>query len=201
MTTGEKRDPPQPAFADVRLLTSRLELRPLRPEDAEALFAIHADPDFMRYWSSPPWTSIDQASDLIRRDLRELAAGEHLRLGIRQRDGDTLIGTCSLFHLNAQCRRAEIGYGIARPCWRQGYMVEAVSALIGYAFGELQLHRLEADIDPRNLASARSLEKLGFQREGLLRERWLVGDEVCDSALYGLLAGDWRRAADQPVLP
>ena len=201
MTTGRQDALPGPDFAAVRLQTHRLLLRPLCPEDAEALFAIHSDPAFMRYWSSPPWTSIDQANDLICRDQRELAAGEQLRLGIRLRDGDALIGICCLFHLNAQCRRAEIGYGIARPYWRQGYMIEAVTALIGYAFGELQLNRLEADIDPRNLASARSLEKLGFQREGLLRERWLVGDEVCDSALYGLLAGDWRRATDQAVSP
>jgi RimJ/RimL family protein N-acetyltransferase len=192
MTTGRQDALPEPAFANVRLQTHRLLLRPLCPQDAEPMFDIHADPDFMRYWSSPPWTSIEQANELIRRDQHELAAGEHLRLGIRLRDGDALIGTCSLFHLNAQCRRAEVGYGIARPYWRRGYMIEAMTALIGYAFEELQLHRLEADIDPRNLASARSLEKLGFQREGLLRERWLVGDEVCDSALYGLLASDWR---------
>ena len=54
------------------------------------------------------------------------------------------------------------------------------------------LNRLEADIDPRNVASAGLLERLGFVREGLLRERWIVGDEVSDSALYGLLASDRR---------
>ena len=66
-----------------------------------------------------------------------------------------------------------------------------VRALIGFAFGELGLNRLEADIDPRNLASARSLESLGFTREGLLRERWIVNGEVSDTALYGLLAREW----------
>ncbi|HQA34227.1 MAG TPA: GNAT family N-acetyltransferase [Casimicrobium huifangae] len=182
-------------FADVALLTPRLRLRPLAIIDAESLYGIYSDPEFMRYWSSAPWTSIDQATQLIERDLRELPAGEHLRLGIFLRDGDALIGTCSLFHLSAQCRRGEVGYGIARPHWRKGYMFEAVSALIGFAFGELNLHRLEADIDPRNAGSARSLEKLGFIREGLLRERWIVGDEVSDSALYGLLARDWRHAS------
>jgi len=182
-------------FSDVALLTPRLRLRPLAATDAEPLYDIYSDPDFMRYWSSAPWTSMDQATQLIERDLRELAAGEHVRLGIFLRDGDGLIGTCSLFNLNAQCRRGEVGYGIARPHWRKGYMFEAVSALIGFAFGELDLHRLEADIDPRNAGSARSLEKLGFIREGLLRERWIVGDEVSDSALYGLLARDWRHAS------
>ena len=71
-------------------------------------------------------------------------------------------------------------------------MREAASAVIDHAFGTLRLNRLEADIDPRNVASAGLLERLGFAREGLLRERWIVGDEVSDSALYGLLASDRR---------
>ena len=74
-------------------------------------------------------------------------------------------------------------------------MHEALVALLDHAFNELRLHRLEADIDPRNESSAKSLERLGFVREGHLRERWIVGDEVSDSALYGLLASQWHRMA------
>jgi RimJ/RimL family protein N-acetyltransferase len=186
-------------FTGLRLATPRLLLRPLQPADADALFAIYANAEFMRFWSSPPWTDRERAVRLIEADQRELAAGEHLRVGILQRAGSgaegRLIGTGSLFRFDVQNRRAEIGYGIAPDCWRQGYMAEAVGALIHHAFDTLGLHRLEADIDPRNLASARSLEKLGFRQEGLLRERWIVGDEVSDSALYGLLARDFGPAA------
>ena len=190
----------------VTLDTPRLHLRPLVPDDAAALFGIHADPAFMRYWSTPPWTSIDQAVQLIARDQQEVAAGLHLRLGVCLRQDGTLVGTCSLFHLDVACRRAEIGYGIASGHWRRGYMAEAVGALIDHAFGPLGLNRLEADVDPRNTASVRSLEALGFTREGLLRERWIVGGEVSDSALYGLLAREWaaqrgRQAAAPPPRP
>jgi ribosomal-protein-alanine N-acetyltransferase len=178
------------SFTEVSISTARLRLRPLVLADADQLFRIFSDPEFMRFWSSTPWESIERARSLIENDQKELAAGEHLRLGILLKEADTLIGTCSLFHFNAQSRRAEIGYGIAPTHWRMGFMHEAVSALIRYAFEELGMNRLEADIDPRNLASARSLEKLGFTREGLLRERWIVGGEVSDSALYGLLARD-----------
>ena len=186
-----------PSFLDLTLSTPRLALRPLGPADAAALFALYSDAEFMRYWSSPPWTDPAQALAMIDSDQRGMAAGEHLRLGIFLREGGALVGTCSLFHRVESCRRAEVGYGIAPAHWRRGYMTEAVGALIGHAFGPMQLHRLEADIDPRNVASARSLEKLGFVREGLLRERWIVGDEVSDSALYGLLARHWpaRRAS------
>jgi ribosomal-protein-alanine N-acetyltransferase len=58
-------------------------------------------------------------------------------------------------------------------------------------FAEFDLNRIEADIDPRNVASARSLERLGFRKEGRLRERWIVSGEVSDSDLYGLLRIDW----------
>ena len=80
---------------------------------------------------------------------------------------------------------------LARPYWGQGYMHEAMRAMVDFAFHEMQLHRLEADVDPRNTASVKTLERLGFQKEGVLRERWIVGDEVSDSALYGLLASEW----------
>ncbi|NDY91054.1 GNAT family N-acetyltransferase [Ideonella livida] len=180
-----------PPFPQIRLQTPRLLLRPLQPTDAPALWAIYADAEFMRYWSSPPWTSLAQAQRLIEGDLKEMAAGEHVRLGLFLRTTQALVGTGSLFHLHHACRRAELGYGIARPHWRRGLMHEGVGALIDWAFGPLGLHRLEADIDPRNLASAASLRKLGFVQEGLLRERWIVGSEVSDSALYGLLAREW----------
>lgn len=180
-----------PDFSTLQLGTPRLRLRPLQPGDAPALFAIHGDAAFMRYWSTPPWTSIDQAHAMIERDQRELPAGEHLRLGITLQTSGALIGTASLFHLDAGCRRAEIGYGIAPAHWRQGYMAEAASAVIDYAFGPLNLNRLEADIDPDNQASARALESLGFSLEGRLRERWIIDGRPSDSAIYGLLAREW----------
>jgi ribosomal-protein-alanine N-acetyltransferase len=71
-------------------------------------------------------------------------------------------------------------------------MHEALQALLDFGFGELDLNRIEADIDPRNSASARTLERLGFTKEGYLRERWIVGEEVSDTALYGLLRREFR---------
>ena len=74
-------------------------------------------------------------------------------------------------------------------------MREALSALLAYGFVELDLHRIEAELDPRNVASARSLERQGFQREGVLRERWIVNGEIQDSYLYGLLRHEWLAIA------
>lgn len=181
-----------PNYSEIHLSTARLDLRPLVSEDAARLFEIHTNPEFMRFWSSPPWKSIEQAHALVERDRRAMAEGEYVRLGVCLRETRQLIGTCTLFEIDQQCRRAELGYGIAQEYWRNGFMVEAVSALLDFGFSILHLNRVEADVDPHNTASCRSLEKLGFQREGLLRERWIVGDEVSDTALYGLLAREWR---------
>ena len=183
-------------FSTLNLHGERLLLRPLEGEDAPALMEIFSDPRVMHYWSTPPWTTLDQARALISDDLGALSCGKHLRLGVVLKSRGELVGTCSLFNLSPGCRRAEIGYALAHAHWGRGYLQEALTALLAHAFGPLGLNRIEADIDPRNLASARSLERLGFSREGLLRERWVVGEEVSDSALYGLLQRDW--AARKP---
>lgn len=178
------------AFSHLHLATARLELRPLAVEDAPALFAIGADPEVMRYGIIPPWTAVDQARASIDRDLREMAAGTFLRLGlVRPADG-ALLGDCSLFSFDKESRRAEVGYMLARSAWGQGYAYEAVSALLDWGFDALRLNRVEADIDPRNTASSRLLGRLGFREEGLLRERWIVAGEVSDALIYGLLASD-----------
>ena len=77
----------------------------------------------------------------------------------------------------------------------RGLASEAVRQALDFGFGTLGLERVEADVDPRNGASCRLLERLGFQREGLLRNRWRVGDEFADSVIFGLLRGQYREAA------
>ena len=85
---------------------------------------------------------------------------------------------------------------MAQHAWGKAFMDEALRALLNYGFTELKLNRVEADVDTRNEASKKTLERLGFSMEGYLRERWIVGDEISDSALYGLLHRDWRRVLD-----
>lgn len=178
-------------YSTLTLATDRLDLRPLVPGDAPALFLIYSDAAVMRYWSSPPWEALQVAVDTIEKDRCAAVDGICFRLGIFRHADNVLLGTCTLFHIDAQCRRAEIGYGLASTAWGQGYATEAISALLAHGFGEMNLNRVEADIDPLNEASARALERQGFVQEGLLRERWIVGGQKSDSALYGLLAADF----------
>lgn len=180
------------AFPTLR--TERLELRLLVAADAPALFALFSDPAVMRYWSRPPMTDEAEAAELLVGALVAFARGASLRWGMQRREDPTVIGTVSLFHLDAQSRRGELGYALRSEDWGQGLMHEALLAVVDWAFDEagLDLHRLEADLDPRNAASRRALERLGFQEEGLLRERWTVAGETTDSLIMGLLRREWR---------
>lgn len=178
------------SFADISLETSRLSLRRLQASDAPALFRMFSDAETMRYWSRPPFARLDEAEELVARARLSGEEGRSLVLGLEFEGAS--IGTCVLHSFEHQCRRAEVGYRMGREYWGRGFMAEALTALFDYAFDELELIRLEADTDPRNTASIRLLERMGFVQEGLLRRRWIVDSEISDTAFFGLLVEDWR---------
>ncbi|MNM24002.1 putative ribosomal N-acetyltransferase YdaF [compost metagenome] len=174
------------------ITTDRLILRKPQPSDEAALFAMHSDPEVMRYFSEPPWEDAGRATKQIAEDIAAFEQEEFFRFAIELKETGEYLGSCSLFSEHRLNRRAEIGYALGRPYWGKGYMHEALSALLEYAFIERDLNRLEADIDPLNAGSASALERQGFNREGFLPERWIVGGHVSDSALYGLLRRTWE---------
>jgi RimJ/RimL family protein N-acetyltransferase len=181
-----------PNLSNVTLQTARLDLRAPVPADAEALFAMRSDPVVQRYGSHAPWTDRQLAADWIDRSIREMAEGTVAQFFIERREDAAVVGTCTLFGIDAQCRRAEVGYSLIVSEWGRGYVNEAVTAMLDWGFGHLELNRIDADVDPRNAPSVRVLERLGFTREGRLRERWIVAGEVSDSFIYGLLAAEWK---------
>lgn len=180
-----------PKFNQTTLTTERLALRWMTADDAPALYAMFRDPEVTRYWSTPPWTDIAQAHAFIEQSLADCAGGTGLRFAITLRETDEFIGSIKLYDFFDQNRRCDIGYALLPSHWGKGYLAEAMTALLDYAFLDLNLNRIEADIDPRNDASARLLERMAFQKEGYMRERWIVNGEVCDTAFYGLLKRDW----------
>jgi RimJ/RimL family protein N-acetyltransferase len=181
-----------PALSPVELLTPRLKLRWMDERDTEAHYAVFSDPEVARYWSSGPWTALDQAREHIAATRAAYADGSGLRLGIALIDTGELIGSASLHRFVDGSRRCELGYALARAHWGAGYVSEALRTLVGYGFTALDLNRIEADIDPRNEASARVLEKLGFRKEGYMPERWIVQGEPADTVYYGLLRRHWN---------
>jgi RimJ/RimL family protein N-acetyltransferase len=176
------------------LAAPRVDLRWIEDADLPALFEIFSDPEVMRYWSSPPLDGPGAAVDLLREIRQHFKKRTFFQWGIARRADGLLLGTCTLFHLDAGNRRAEIGFALGRAHWRQGYVAEALGRLLEFAFGDLRLHRLEADVDPRNDPSLRTLERLGFRREGYLRERYHVNGDIQDTVMLGLLRREWSGA-------
>ena len=180
------------------LLAPRVALRWLDEGDVDALFDVFSHPEVMRYWSFPPLEDREAAQGLLEDIHGKFRRRTYFQWGVARREDDLVMGTCTLFHLDLDNRRAEIGYALGREHWGKGYMGEALGALLGFAFGELGLHRLEADVDPRNAASIKSLERLGFRQEGYLRERWIVNGEIQDALFFGLLRREWPGLSSSP---
>lgn len=177
-------------FEPITIDTHRLRLRPLRMEDAQAFFKIWSDSEAVRYFSFPPMQDIGQAHARIAEKLQSSRDGSSVTCVIELSDTGEVLGDCGLFNGVSQSRRAEIGYCLSRKHWGNGYMIEAADALIEQGFKRVGLRRIEADIDPRNQPSIRLIERLGFMREGFLRERWMIGGEIADTVLYGLIQSD-----------
>jgi len=181
-----------PGFPELR--GRRTRLRGPGAADADALFALFSDPRVMRYWSRPPMVARAEAVGFVEECLANFEARTHLGWVITARDDDEAIGTCTLFHFDARNRRAEIGYALRADHWGRGLARDAVARAIDWGIAHLGLHRFEADIDPENDASRRLLHALGFRTEGRMRERWIVGGNVADSEVLGLLASERRDA-------
>ena len=174
------------------LHTARLHLRPFVSADADDLFALHSNARVLRYWDSPPWTEPARAERFLATCEQIAAEGSGARLVLARESDGTFLGWCGLTRYNPDYRSASLGYCLTESAWGHGYATEAARALLQWAFDNLDLNRVQAEADTRNAASARVLEKLGFLREGTLREDCVVNGEVSDSWVYGLIKREWR---------
>ncbi|QJE72092.1 GNAT family N-acetyltransferase [Aerophototrophica crusticola] len=182
---AQAQTPPPPTT----LVTARLVLRPLQVEDAEDLFPVFNDPESMRYWSHLPHKDVAETRAKLERVVEEDGTS---RTWAVTRDGGRCQGWVSLF--GAQDRLVWLGYILLPETRGQGLATEAVHAALDFAFGPWDMHRVEANLDPRNARSERLLKRLGFTREGVRREDFLLGGRYYDTLIYGLLAAEWRSA-------
>jgi ribosomal-protein-alanine N-acetyltransferase len=176
------------------LTAPRVALRWMTEADIPALYSVFGDPEVTRYWSTRALRDPAGAEALLREIEARFRARTLFQWGVCLRSDDAVIGTCTLFCLDLAHRRGELGYSLGRAHWGHGLMSEALSALIAFAFDTLGLHRIEADADPRNGRSIRTLERLGFRREGHLRERYHLNGEIQDALIFGLLRREWPRS-------
>ena len=169
---------------------ARVRLRPPRPADVPDLLALFGDAEALRYWSHGPLADLAAAQRYYRGMVAGLDARTLFQWAVTPPGEDRLVGTVTLVDWDRANRRAEIGFILHPSHQGRGLASDAVRAALAWAFGPMGLHRVEADVEPPNAASLRLLERLGFRREGLFRERWWTRGRWTDSVMLGLLADD-----------
>lgn len=174
------------------LETERLILRPFHDDDAGELCELQSSAEVLRYWDSPPWTDRASAERFLARSRQAAEEGTGARLVIEGSSDQQFLGWATFHSWNPDFRSAGLGYCLKETAWGKGYATEASRAVLQWAYGALDLNRVQSEVDTRNTASARVLEKLGFIHEGTLREECIVNGDVSDTWIYGLLKRDWR---------
>jgi RimJ/RimL family protein N-acetyltransferase len=175
------------------LETERLILRPFRDSDLEPFLAYRSDPEVARYqgWDMP--YTAEKAAEFIAemKNSPPRPPGEWYQLAIELKANQRMIGDCAFCILAEDQRQAEIGYTLSRDYQGSGYGAEAVRRLLGYLFDELQLHRVRANTDAENTASARLLERVGMRREAHhIQSLWFKG-RWSSEYWYALLRDEW----------
>lgn len=174
--------------------TSRLVLRALQDDDLPDLFDINGDPEVTRFLPYAAWQSMADAHAWLARTRAAEAEGSARQLVAVARDRRRVIGSVLLFRYEPPSARIELGYVLGRPHWGRGLMREALQAVCAHAFNALAIRRMEAQVNPDNLASNALLLAMGFVAEGTLRQRWVNQGRAVDTNFYGLLATDWQAA-------
>lgn len=178
------------------ILTRRLRIRRFRPDDLPAIYAYRNDPEVARFQG---WTA--RTEEELREFVAYMAAaspGEpgSFQFAVARREDDALIGDVYMRIHEHDPRQAEIGYSLARAWQGQGYASEAVTAVLGYAFENLGLHRVFALVECENTPSVALLERVGMRREGHFRQHFFARGAYRDEYQYALLGAEWPVAGE-----
>lgn len=169
------------------LESERLVLREITKEDAEGIFACFSNDDVTRFYGQETLESIEQAENFVDFFSKNYSEKRGIRWGIEQKGTKGIIGTIGFNAWSPKHKRAEIGYEIHPEYWRNGYTIEAASKVISYGFEKLDLTRIGAVVFTENKASNKLLAKLGFQKEGVLRDYMYQAGKAYDTYVYSLL--------------
>ena len=155
--------------------TARLLPRPAAVADAEIVFAEYAsDPQVAKYMTWTPHRSVADTAEFLTRCERVWSDGSAYPWTLWRKQDDAFVG---LLEIRVAAGAVDLGYALVRRCWHHGLMTEALTPIAQWALAQPAIHRVWAVCDVENVASARVLERIGLEREGILR-RWLVHPNV-----------------------
>jgi RimJ/RimL family protein N-acetyltransferase len=172
--------------------TERLLVRRFRRADAVPLAEYRSDPEVARYQSwDAPFTLLRAETAVANFIASDPDKAGWFQYAIERQADRVLIGDVAV-HLHDNLMQAEIGFTLAVPYQKQGFATEAVRAVLDRLFRVQGLHKVTGECDARNVASAGLMERLGFTREGRLRQQTYIKGEWTDDLIYGLLATEWQ---------
>lgn len=152
------------------LETPRLWLRQATEADADAIFSLFSDPRVTEFHDLDTFTHLDEARAVVERRKVGFETDRGIRWAIAIKPSNSLIGSCG-FTWDRASNLAEVGYELASHYWRKGIMTEALSAILTYGFEVEGLDNIIAEVMLENVASQQLLKKLGFQSQGVLKNR------------------------------
>jgi len=171
--------------------TERLLLRKISLNDASDMFEYASNPEVSEYTMWSTHTSIEDTKYFLKSITKMYKKRELVDWGIVHKVEKKFIGTCGFVEWSMTHSRAEMGYAISRKYWNQGYMSEAVNAMMEFGFREMLLNRIQGKCQVDNIGSARVMEKVGMQLEGILRQQLFVKGEYWDLKIYSILRDDF----------
>lgn len=170
--------------------TDRLLIRGYRPDDVEALLEYYSDPNVVRHLLHGPWDRERAEEQVAKRIAESGIDGPGQAWAVVVESDGLVIGDVALWADDATGRRGEVGWVFSPAHSGRGFATEAVNAVLRTAFERFGMHRVVAQMDARNTASARLCERVGMTREAHLREHHWNDGEWCDTLIYGLLAAE-----------
>ena len=175
------------------LATERLVLRQVTKHDIDDIFTLRSNPSVSKYIARDHYTSVEEVHSFIDKIIAGLKDNELGYWAIALKTDNRLIGTCCLWHISKENSRAEIGYELHPNFQGKGIMREALGMLLTYAFKTVELHSLEAIVNPKNIRSIQLLEKYGFVREAYFKENTFFSGKFMDTAIYSLLSKNFLK--------
>ena len=181
------------------LIGRRVLLREPREDDAVRLYEFVRDPEVTRFLAIDPPASPDDTRFFIEKCHEHRRQDREYVFVIADVATDQPMGVIGLRHLDGPMRTAQVGTWVARSHWGRGINAEAKQLLLDFAFGTLELHRIEARIAVDNHRSRHAFERLGGRCEGRLRESFFKNGGYHDQDLFVVLEQEWRnRARPEP---
>ncbi len=174
------------------LETDRLLLRQITADDVGEVFALRSNPETMRYIPRPLAVTMEDASAHIQKINDAITTNEGINWAVTLKGDTKLIGIVGHYRIQWHNFRSEIGYMLLPEYHGRGIITEVVKLLADYGFNQMNMHSLEAVIDPQNIASAKVLEKNGFVKEAHFLENEFYEGKFLDTVVYSLLKRNYQ---------